>query len=103
MGYLVTAMKKQTKPKGLSLKGRWRWSNYAPRRVILLANKADEWMDMEAHQEWEKGFIARHKIFDVFREDLHQLQSMYIPVYIDAISARYGWNVQDSIMKGFEI
>ena len=103
LGYLVTAMKKQTKPKGLSLKGRWRWSNYAPRRVILLANKADEWMDMEAHQEWEKGFIARHKIFDVFREDLHQLQSMYIPVYIDAISARYGWNVQDSIMKGFEI
>ena len=103
LGYLVNALQKKTKPKGLSLRGRWRWKNYAPRRVIVLANKADEWMDMDAHKEWEKGFIARHKIFDAFREDLHQLQSMYIPVYTDTISARYGWNVQDAIMKGFDI
>jgi len=103
LGYLVNALQKKSRPKGLSLRGRWRWKNYAPRRVLLLANKADEWMDNESHQLWERGFIPRHKIFDVFREDLHQLQSMYIPVHIDTISARYGWNVQDAIMKGFEI
>jgi len=103
LGYLVTALQKKNKPKGLSLRGRWRWKNYAPRRILLLANKADDWVSNEDHLVWERGFIARHKIFDVFREDLHQLQAMYIPVYMDAISARYGWNVQDAIIKGFEI
>jgi hypothetical protein len=103
LGYLVESFSRKTVPKGLSLRARFRAKKYAPRRLILLANKADEWMDEECHAQWGKGFIARHKIFDVFREDLYKLQKMHIPVHIDAISARYGWNVEDSLLKGVQL
>ena len=51
----------------------------------------------------KKGFIARHPIFDVFREDLYKLHSMGIRLRIDAIDARYSWNVEEAIVGGFEI
>jgi hypothetical protein len=60
-------------------------------------------MDEECHMQWEKGFIARHKIFNVFREDLYRLQKMNIPVVLDAISARYGWNIENSVLKGLQL
>ena len=60
-------------------------------------------MSDEDHNTWEKGFIARHRIFDAFRNDLYKLQSLNIPVYMDAVSARYGWNVQDALYKGLTI
>ncbi len=103
LGFLVQSLAKKSKPKGLSLRARLRARKYAPKRIILLANKADEWMDDEAYDTWQRGFIARHRIFDVFREDLYQLQGMHIPVHMDAVSARYGWNVEDSLIKGFEL
>lgn len=103
LGYLVQSFSQHTIPRGLSLRARLRAKKYAPKRILLLANKADEWMDDESFELWEKGFIARHKIFDVFREDLYKLHSVGIPVRIDAISARYSWNVEDAIVKGFEI
>lgn len=103
LGYLVQSFTQHTIPRGLSLRARLRAKKYAPKRILLLANKADEWMDDESFELWEKGFIARHKIFDVFREDLYKLHAVGIPVRIDAISARYSWNVENAIVKGFEI
>lgn len=104
LGFFVTALRdRRRKPKGLTLRGRWRWRDWAPKRVILLANKADSWMSDEDHTVWNKGFIARHKIFDVFREDLYKLQGMDVPVYIDVMSARYGWNVQNALIRGLSI
>lgn len=103
LGYLVKSLSQNKVPKGLGLRARRRAKKYAPDRVLLLANKADEWMSDEDFHLWERGFIARHKIFDVFRDDMYQLQKMHIPVHLDAISARYSWNVENSILKGISI
>ena len=103
LGYLVQSFAQNTIPRGLSLRARLRAKKYAPKRILLLANKADEWMDDNAYDLWEKGFISRHPIFDVFREDLYKLHAMGIPVRMDAISARYSWNVEDAIVKGFDV
>jgi len=100
LGYLVEALSKNTVPKGLSIRARLRAKKYSPSRIILLANKADQWMTDEDFFTWERGLIARHKIFDVFRNDLYRLQNMHIPVHMDATSARYGWNVEGAILKG---
>ena len=104
LGYLVRGLSdKKNIPKGLTWKGWWRAKNYYPHRIIILANKADEWMTDEDHNIWEKGFISRHNIFNVFRPDLYKLQAMNIPVYMDAISARYWCNVQEGLYKGLTI
>ena len=103
LGFFVEALQKRQKPRGLSFRGWLRWKSWYPRRVILIANKADEWMTDDDHETWKKGFIARHNIFDVFRKDLFRLQEMDIPVYMDAMSARYSWNVQESLYKGLMI
>jgi hypothetical protein len=104
LGYLVRGLSdKKNIPKGLTWRGWWRAKEYYPKRVIVIANKADEWMTDSDHKTWEKGFISRHKIFDVFRSDLYKLQAMNIPVYMDAMCARNGWNVQDALFKGLTI
>jgi len=104
LGYLVTGLSdKKNLPKGLTWRGWWRAKKYYPKRVLILANKADDWMTDQDHATWEKGFISRHNIFDVFRADLYKLQTLNIPVYMDAMSARYGWNVQDGLFKGLNI
>ena len=103
LGYLVESLAKNKVPKGLSIRARLRAKKYAPSRILLLANKADEWMSDEDFTHWQKGFIARHKMFDVFREDLYRLQNMHIPVHMDAISARYGWNVENAVLRGMSI
>ena len=104
LGYLVRALSdKNNTPRGLTWRGWWRAKKYYPKRVVVLANKADEWMTDADHATWEKGFIARHQIFDVFREDFYRLQAMNVPVYMDAVSAKYGWNVQDALIKGLSI
>mgnify|MGYP003388603122 CR=1 FL=1 len=103
LGYLVEGLAKRTVPKGLSWRARLRARKYAPKRVILLANKADEWMSDEDYALWDRGFVSRHRIFDVFREDLYRLQAMHVPVYIDATSAKYGWNLEKGIMEGMKI
>jgi hypothetical protein len=103
LGFFVEALQKRHKPRGLTFRGWLRWKSWYPRRVILIANKADEWMTDDDHDTWKKGFIARHNIFDVFRKDLFRLQEMDIPVYMDAMSARYSWNVQESLYKGLMI
>ena len=103
LGYLVQSLSQHTVPRGLSLRARLRAKKYTPQRILLIANKADEWMDDDAYSLWERGFISRHPIFEVFREDLYKLHSLHIPVQMDAISARYAWNVEEAIIKGFNI
>lgn len=103
LGYLVESLSKNKVPKGLSLRARLRAKKYSPSRIILLANKADQWMEDEDFYTWERGLIARHKIFDVFRNDLYRLQNMHIPVHMDAMSARYGWNVEEAVLRGMKI
>ena len=103
LGYLVRSLSQNKIPKGLGLRARLRAKKYAPTRILILANKADEWMSDEDYAQWQRGFIARHKIFDVFRDDMYQLQKMHIPVHLDAISARYSWNVEQAILKGISL
>jgi hypothetical protein len=103
MGFLVETLSKRYRIRGLSWRARLRSRKYAPERILLLANKADDWMSDADHNMWEKGFIARHQIFDVFRNHLYDLQAMHIPVYTDAISAKYGWNVNEAIIKGLDV
>ena len=103
LGFLVEALSNKTVPKGLSIRARLRAKKYTPTRIILVANKADQWMEDEDFYLWERGLIARHTVFDVFRNTLYQLQGMQIPVHLDATSARYGWNVEESILKGMKI
>ena len=103
LGYLVQALSQNKVPKGLSIRARLRAKKYSPSRIILLANKADKWMTDEDFFLWERGLISQHKIYDVFRNDLYLLQNMHIPVHMDAMSARYGWNVEGSVLKGMEI
>ena len=101
VGYLVEALAKRKPPKGLGIWTRIRRRHYRPDRIILLANKADEWMTTdEDFDMFERGMIANHPIFDVFREHLFMLQEMNIPVHIDAVSAIRNFNVQEALMTG---
>ena len=45
LGYLVESLAKNVVPKGLSIRARLRAKKYAPSRLILVANKADRWME----------------------------------------------------------
>ena len=101
LGYLVESLKSKTKPKGLGLIKSYTRRKYRPQRLILLANKADEWMTTEQDFDmFETGMIANHPIFDAFREHLFVLQEMAIPVHVDAVSATRNFNVQEALMKG---
>jgi len=99
LSYLVQSLRNQVRPKGLGLKRIFQ-RKYMPKRVIVLMNKADKWMDETAYELWEKGFIVRHEIFDVFRKTLYEFQEANIPVRVDACSATIGWNVDDAIFRG---
>ena len=99
LSYLVKSLQHQTRPKGLGLKRIFQ-RRYMPKRIILLMNKADEWMDDDAWRQWEQGFILRHPIFDAFRHTLYEIQEMKIPLRADACSAAVGWNVDEAIFRG---
>lgn len=99
LSYLIRSLRNQTRPKGLGLKRIFQ-RRYMPRRIIILMNKADLWMDEEGFELWEKGFIVRHSVFDTFRQSLYDLQEMNVPVRIDACSASIGWNVDEAIFRG---
>ena len=99
LSYLVTSLQNQTRPKGLGLRRIFQ-RRYMPQRIILLMNKADEWMNEETYSQWEQGFILRHPIFDAFRQTLYEIQEMKIPLRADACSAAVGWNVDEAIFRG---
>jgi len=81
-----------------NMKSWWKGKKYAPRLVLLVANKADRFFDKKAAQLWQEGRIAEHKIFDPFRDDLIRLQKAGIPTQRNFMATRIGWNVEQSLM-----
>jgi hypothetical protein len=100
LGYIIESIASRRRPRGIGWLKRWRSRNWRPNRIIILANKADLWMDEESYSQWERGLISEHPIFEPFREHLYTLQELAIPTRVDAVSAAVGWNVEDAIMKG---
>ena len=80
-----------------SLRSRLKGKKYAPRVLMLIANKADRYFDQKAAELWQQGRIGEHKIFDPFRDDLIRLQKAGLPTKRGFMATRVGWNVE-SIM-----
>jgi len=101
LSYLVQSLRERKKPKG---RGIWKTlfqRKYTPRRIILLANKADVWLnDEESFDLWRRGAIIRHPLFDSFRETIYEIQEANIPLRVDAVSAAIGWNVDEALFRG---
>ena len=81
-----------------NLKSRWRGKKYAPRLVMLVANKADRFFDENAAMLWQQNRIGEHKIFDAFRDDLIRLQKANIPTRRSFMATRIGWNVEETMI-----
>lgn len=101
VGYILDHLKTGKAPKGIGLVKRIRRKHWKPKRILILANKADLWLDEDGYSQWERGLISEHPIFVPFRQYLFDLQRLHIPVRVDAISASVGWNVEDALMRGF--
>ena len=67
---------------------------YAPRLLMLVANKADRFFDKKAAELWQQNRIGEHKIFDPFRDDLIRLQKARLPTKRAFMATRVGWNVE---------
>ena len=80
-----------------NLRSRLKGKKYAPRVLMLIANKADRYFDQKAAELWQQGRIGEHKIFDPFRDDLIRLQKAGLPTKRGFMATRVGWNVE-SIM-----
>jgi len=76
----------------------WRGKKYAPRAVILVANKADQWWDEQANILWQQQRLGEHKIFNPFREDLIRLQKAGIPTKRSMMATKIGWNVEPTMI-----
>tara|TARA_X000001382_G_scaffold128403_1_gene118021 strand:- start:712 stop:1428 length:717 start_codon:yes stop_codon:yes gene_type:complete len=81
-----------------NLKSRWKGKKYAPRLVMLVANKADRFFDENAAMLWQQNRIGEHKIFDAFRDDLIRLQKANIPTRRSFMATRIGWNVEETMI-----
>jgi|TARA_R100001463_G_scaffold90909_1_gene145543 hypothetical protein len=81
-----------------NLKSRWKGKKYAPRLVMLVANKADRFFDDTAATLWQQGRIGEHKVFDAFRDDLIRLQKAGIPTKRSFMATRIGWNVENTMI-----
>ena len=53
-----------------NFKSRWKGKKYAPKLIMLVANKADRFFDETAMMLWQQERIGEHKIFDAFRDPL---------------------------------
>ena len=101
VGYIVEYLLNGKKPRGIGLLSRFKARKWKPKRILIVANKADLWLDEDGYSQWERGLISEHEIFGPFKESLYQLQKLHIPVRVDAMSATVGWNVEDALMRGF--
>ena len=81
-----------------NFKSRWKGKKYAPRLVMLVANKADRFFDENAAMLWQQNRIGEHKIFDAFRDDLIRLQKANIPTRRSFMATRIGWNVEETMI-----
>jgi GTPase SAR1 family protein len=81
-----------------NLKSRWKGKKYAPRLVMLVANKADRFFDETAAMLWQQNRIGEHKVFDPFRDDLVRLQKAGVPTRRSFMATRIGWNVETTLI-----
>lgn len=81
-----------------TLKSRWKGKKYAPRLVMLVANKADRFFDETAAMLWQQNRIGEHKVFDPFRDDLVRLQKAGVPTRRSFMATRIGWNVETTLI-----
>ena len=81
-----------------SLKTWWKGKKYAPKIVMLVANKADKWWDEDASVLWQQDRIGEHKVFDPFRPDLIRLQKAGIPTRRGFMATRIGWQVENTMI-----
>lgn len=71
---------------------------YAPKIIMLVANKADEWWDEQANVLWQQQRLGEHRMFDPFREDLVRLQKAGIPTKRGMMATKIGWNVENTML-----
>ena len=81
-----------------TLRSRWKGKKYAPRLVMLVANKADRFFDENAAMLWQQNRIGEHKVFDPFRDDLVRLQKAGVPTRRSFMATRIGWNVETTLI-----
>ena len=81
-----------------NIKSRWKGKKYAPRLLMLVANKADRFFDKSAADLWAQGRIGEHKIFDPFRDELIRLQKARLPTKRAFMATRVGWNVEPTLV-----
>jgi len=82
-----------------NFKSRWKGKRYAPKLVMLVANKADRFFDETAVMLWQQDRIGEHKIFDAFRDDLIRLQKAGVPTRRSFMATRIGWNVDATMVN----
>ena len=82
-----------------NLRSRLKGKKYAPRLLMLVANKADRFFDKKAAELWQQNRIGEHKIFDPFRDDLIRLQKAGIPTRRSFMATRIGWNVEKTMVS----
>jgi hypothetical protein len=81
-----------------NLRSRWKGKRYAPKVIMLVANKADEWWDDPANILWQQQRLGEHRIFDAFRDDLIRLQKAGIPTKRGMMATKIGWNVENTMI-----
>lgn len=81
-----------------NIRSRIRGKKYAPKLIMLVANKADRFFDENAATLWQQSRIGEHKIFDPFRDDLIRLQKAGIPTRRSFMATRIGWNVENTMI-----
>ena len=82
-----------------NVKSWWKGKKYAPKQLLLVANKADRFFDDKAAVLWQQGRIGEHKIFDPFRDDLIRLQKAGVPTKRAFMATRIGWNVEQTLFE----
>tara|TARA_R100000654_G_scaffold27646_4_gene51952 strand:+ start:2403 stop:3122 length:720 start_codon:yes stop_codon:yes gene_type:complete len=80
------------------LKAWFKGKKYAPKLIMLVANKADQWWDDQANVLWQQQRLGEHKIFDPFREDLVRLQKAGVPTKRGMMATKIGWNVENTML-----
>ena len=76
----------------------WKGKKYAPKNIMLVANKADKWWDDNASILWQQDRIGEHNVFDPFRPDLIRLQKAGIPTRRSFMATRIGWQVENTLI-----
>tara|TARA_R110000782_G_scaffold118988_3_gene209590 strand:+ start:450 stop:1166 length:717 start_codon:yes stop_codon:yes gene_type:complete len=82
-----------------NFRSRMKGKKYAPKLIMLVANKADRFFDETAMMLWQQERIGEHKIFDAFRDDLIRLQKAGIPTRKSFMATRIGWNVEPTLVS----